>query len=401
MRLRFKSVLWLIVIIFLAVGAIGIGYFFYKENKDVAKLLVDQDLTINYLDGDFFSFKKDGEVNISITNNSSELRYYYIRFANIMCGDVKYSITSSDKIKLNGELKSDIVLNQVSIDGNKTVTYKISFTNNSKTEYSGNVIIGNKEKEDSIFSEAVLNNNIINKKYITKPGEISGIDEGLITYEDDDGTSYYFRGSVENNYVTFAGLKWRIIKINPDGSVKLVLDTIISELSKYYDKENYDYKSSTINKTLNNWFDRNLKDYSDFIVYAKYCNDSLKNDKVYQANVRIKENQIPTYTCLGDEISLKIGLLTADEVMLAGGSFHISKDYYLYNSNIETPYFTMTSSEFKNDTYYPFVVEANGRMNNNSAGNLLRGVRPVINIIKTAKVSGSGTNNDPYKIITK
>ncbi len=37
---------------------------------------------------------------------------------------------------------------------------------------------------------------------------------GVFATEDDYGTSYYYRGSVENNYVSFAGMTWRIIRIN-------------------------------------------------------------------------------------------------------------------------------------------------------------------------------------------
>ena len=47
-------------------------------------------------------------------------------------------------------------------------------------------------------------------------------DEGLFTAEDDDGTSYYYRGAVKNNYVAFAGFTWRIIRRNEDGSIRLI-----------------------------------------------------------------------------------------------------------------------------------------------------------------------------------
>ena len=45
----------------------------------------------------------------------------------------------------------------------------------------------------------------------------------LASTEDDYGTSYYFRGTVKNNYVQFANMCWRIVRITGDGSVKLVL----------------------------------------------------------------------------------------------------------------------------------------------------------------------------------
>ena len=47
-------------------------------------------------------------------------------------------------------------------------------------------------------------------------------DEGLFTAEDDDGSSYYYRGAVKNNYVLFAGFMWRIIRQNGDGSVRMI-----------------------------------------------------------------------------------------------------------------------------------------------------------------------------------
>ena len=47
-------------------------------------------------------------------------------------------------------------------------------------------------------------------------------DEGLFMAEDDEGESYYYRGAVKNNYVSFAGFIWRIIRRNGDGSVRMI-----------------------------------------------------------------------------------------------------------------------------------------------------------------------------------
>ena len=47
-------------------------------------------------------------------------------------------------------------------------------------------------------------------------------DEGLFMSEDDEGASYYYRGAVKNNYVSFAGFIWRIIRRNGDGSIRLI-----------------------------------------------------------------------------------------------------------------------------------------------------------------------------------
>jgi hypothetical protein len=65
----------------------------------------------------------------------------------------------------------------------------------------------------------------LNNGEYTVPGQqISTSDEAYLTStEDDYGTSYYFRGAVENNYVVFANMCWRIVRITGDGSIKLTL----------------------------------------------------------------------------------------------------------------------------------------------------------------------------------
>ena len=47
-------------------------------------------------------------------------------------------------------------------------------------------------------------------------------EDGLYMAEDDEGESYYYRGAVKNNYVSFAGFIWRIIRRNGDGSVRMI-----------------------------------------------------------------------------------------------------------------------------------------------------------------------------------
>ena len=47
-------------------------------------------------------------------------------------------------------------------------------------------------------------------------------EDGLYAAEDDEGESYYYRGAVRNNYVSFAGFTWRIIRRNGDGSIRMI-----------------------------------------------------------------------------------------------------------------------------------------------------------------------------------
>lgn len=58
----------------------------------------------------------------------------------------------------------------------------------------------------------------------TVPGKVSATtNEGINKTADDYGTSYYYRGSADNNYVQFANMCWRIVRVTGNGAIKLVL----------------------------------------------------------------------------------------------------------------------------------------------------------------------------------
>ena len=49
------------------------------------------------------------------------------------------------------------------------------------------------------------------------------LENTLSVTSDDEGISYYYRGNVKNNYIEFDDKCWRIVRIEGDGSVKLIL----------------------------------------------------------------------------------------------------------------------------------------------------------------------------------
>lgn len=58
--------------------------------------------------------------------------------------------------------------------------------------------------------------------YSFKTTDLFDSDQGLYATEDNYGTSYYYRGAVDNNYVSYAGYIWKILRINGDGSIRLI-----------------------------------------------------------------------------------------------------------------------------------------------------------------------------------
>src|SRR5574344_1444077 len=110
------------------------------------------------------------------------------------------------------------------IDANESITWNGTKWLLSTTISDGNVRCNAAFETIVTFKDAILANNEV-KTPITTPGAaVSTASEALLaSAEDDNGTSYYFRGAVTNNYVEFANKCWRIVRITGDGSVKLVL----------------------------------------------------------------------------------------------------------------------------------------------------------------------------------
>ena len=131
--------------------------------------------------------------------------------------------------------KSKIVVNSTS---NKTLdTY--CKDNGFTTLSDCMLVIDNHDKT----VESAKNN--IKSKGIPDFSQIATTDDGLYMADDDEGESYYYRGVVKNNYVSFAGFIWRIIRRNGDGSIRMIYsgkstadtgdDTMIG-YSKFNDK---------------------------------------------------------------------------------------------------------------------------------------------------------------------
>ena len=53
---------------------------------------------------------------------------------------------------------------------------------------------------------------------------VANIYEGIYETEDYLGMPHYFREVAQNNYVKFAGFYWRIIRINGDGTIRMIYD---------------------------------------------------------------------------------------------------------------------------------------------------------------------------------
>ena len=266
---------------------------------------------------------------------------------------------------------------------------------------------------------------------------------GLFELEDDYGTSYYFRGNVTNNYVKFGGYYWRIVRINGDGSIRMiyagdasVIDGLANKaevLANGYDDSSTHYtqigtsafnssyndnayvgymygtagsdnyndthtntNNSTIKTYIDTWYENNLKNttYESYIADTLFCNDrSVGSDEAidYATN-----NYGTTYGKLG----------YGTNTTLYGGESRLIEEFRLGKGNKATlkcnnknDAFTVSDTMHGNGALdYParvLIVSSDGRFDSYSVSNAF-GVRPVININADYIGQGDGTASNPY-----
>ena len=278
----------------------------------------------------------------------------------------------------------------------------------------------------------------------------------LYTAEDDDGTSYFFAGLPNNNWVSFAGHYWRIIRINGDRTIRLIYSGTgspqttgegtqigtsefnLNEKASYYVGLKYTESAdinigqhgttieSTILSVLNTWYTSNISSaYRSYIdTNAGFCGDremasgyswsATPNSTIkYIAQDRISTktahpslkciNMNDLYTLNGaskgnKSLSNPVGLITADEVAYAGSLLAANNiNYYLYTGEY---YWTMSPYNCNvNNEALMFTVGQHGFLYWNYVHTSQIGVRPVINLRADIQLTGNGTTESPYTIV--
>ena len=255
----------------------------------------------------------------------------------------------------------------------------------------------------------------------------------LYTAADDYGTSYYYAGNPTDNWVKFGGFYWRIIRINGDGTIRMIYQGTEANATGWKTSSTtgafnsalqdnmyvgYMYTSgqlhgngtnSTIKGVLDSWYNSNLNNYASYIATgggAAFCNDRTLSSGTgtgttktyYAASNRLHTNKAPTFKCADtrDRFATSVGLITADEVAYGGGVYGISNSsYYLYTDQV---YWIMSPFSYDYDCAIVFDVNPNGSLDGSSLnGNF--GVRPVINLKSDVSFSsGNGTSSNPYTV---
>ncbi len=268
-----------------------------------------------------FTFKKDNKQEEYVLKDRIEVNDSYNSIA-------MYQVDGDEEKKITEMPESGYVIDSDSsycvLKGEKEHDDQAKLYTNSNGEH----IIGNLAPEERCFVKFVkLSDKTLAELDLHSQGTVEDFsktacigdcdtqeENGVFEVEDDFGTSYYFRGTVQNNWVKFgkistsgADIYWRIIRINGDGTIRLIYSGNSSAAETGTSTQidsTYNFNSSTGNnmyvgyqfvsgnahgfgkdnqqsnvlKELNTWFKNNLTDEWNngngrIDSNAGFCND--------------------------------------------------------------------------------------------------------------------------------
>ena len=197
--------------------------------------------------------------------------------------------------------------------------------------------------------------------------------------------------------------------------------------SNTYEATHANTNNSTILTNLETWYNNNLKTYEKVIADTVWCNDKTNvtdttydpmsetpnglgfgtNKTYYGATQRLVNKNYsaggtgPSLKCNGElsKINSKVGLITADELALAGYAFNTSNTTtYLQENATGTIWWSLSPFDFNGGCARVWKVTGGGYFENLHVDGTM-GVRPSISLKPTANVTGEGTSDKPYKVI--
>ncbi len=221
---------------------------------------------------------------------------------------------------------------------------------------------------------------------------------GLYNY----GDYYIYRGEYVNNHVRFAGKDWVILRINNDGTIRMIE---LTERENVVWDDRYNSESES-NDGINDYSVSRIKDTMNEIYNDKKEFSSTDKSYISTQNLCIgkRSNQNTTgfdgtIECSNTISSQPLGLIQANELSLVSLDSKCSNindlecTNYNYLSNLEE-YWTLTANS---DNTYEVFVNSGVTFSSEASSEAIP--RVVVQIDSHANyLSGTGTESDPYII---
>ena len=286
---------------------------------------------------------------------------------------------------------------------------------------------------------------------------------GLYATPDHYGTSYYYRGERNslNNNIIFAGFQWKIVRINGDGSIRLIYNGTEAQFnsdntmnttganteigtvafnSTANDNKYVGYmygnssttaalaqtntNDSTIKGYLDNWYATEIltqgSSITNKIVDNIFCNDrSITSGtgagttetyyKPYTRHETNRSNPTPTLMCesKNDRFTVSDGSIGNGSLTYPVGLLTVDEvtyggntyNYYNTNQYLNTNqnFWLLSPYSFRSNVAAVLLASISGRLSAGAGG--ADDARPSINLSSGTQVTGIGTATDPFRVI--
>ena len=365
-----------------------------------------------------------------------------------------YKINETESYCTTNNVEKDQSAILKTIDGHHTIK---NISKNSKCYLYFDTYC---KKEDTACTKILANKEIKERESINAP-LTENTTGSIYATLDDEGVSYYYAGSVDNNWLEFAGYYWRIIRINGDGTIRIIYNGPttnqtgettqigVSAFNENYDDNAYvgymygtpnsntyeethaNINDSTIKKVLDKWYQNSLQVYADKIDFnAGFCNDrklpykplsdefnnlgyKKETSSYISAHKVITNNefgieQYPYLKCNDNDLFTYLNANKGNKNLTYPIGL-VTLDEVLFAGGFagtissgfwlytSNAYWTMSPSFYKGDHSFNFAIYSDGNVNNSYIHGEI-GVRPVINLKSNLILNGDGSKNNPFTI---
>lgn len=346
--------------------------------------------------------------------------------------DLKYTLTSTNEGK-DGTTINDIQNGEITQSNNE---HKISLGNgklSSKNSIHSYTLtfIGDEESMHYLFAKVEVKKNLpelktlilgtnnqnvlLDKATLTTSFDESGDKAGLYSSTDTNSgnPTYFFRGNVENNNVKFAGLNWKILRINEDGSIRLILSEGMNNNQEYYYHPEYQSEkggaisssvtiakyyldgssignSETTVNMLHQWYDEKLSGYSSSIKKSDFCQNQVQFN-----------NDTATFKCSSeDTFNDTIALLNIYEAIHMGFYPHLTTNntFISFNKSILLNFYFTKHPVIVQNYIYDNMLAESAYYHKDGEYITKYNFNPVISLKSDVMASGNGTASNPYVI---
>lgn len=407
------------VVLIIGCYALNLSYslFVQTEDKEIVNATVPS--LIYNLEQDTFLLQPKEKTVITLRINNegnSNIKYgISIDETNIL-ENVKIQLVDIENNDIIGSLNSNSNKTiKLYVENNnekeQTLKFKLEATydtlNFDTTKYISNTKLDIENKYKLNLSENIM----LDSRIIKESEEITS---GLYKTIDDYGETWYFKGEQNYNYISFANHVWRVVRINGNNTIRLILNDVLenktvfnnvntNDLGYMYGNTindngiiQYNTNNSTVKEFVDKFYENNLKENFDkFLADTLFCGEKVDLENITDLTLKCDEGVIENknrYTSKLDEtnsvnnininndLTYPIALLSRKEILLA--EYRVEDENivsYLNDLELDENWWSMTSTktEYDKELY----------------------VRPVINLKSNVLIkSGNGTIDIPYKI---